>query len=192
MNFAFTEEQEELRSAARAFLADHSASQQIRQAMESELGYDPDVWKRMATELGWTAITIPDAYGGLGLGPIELIALQEVMGEALLCAPFFSSVCLGANALLVAGSDEQKREHLPGIAEGNTRATLAWTEANGDWGAPGIEAIATKRGGDFALSGRKRYVLDGHCADLLLVAARREGSSGEDGISLFAVPADTR
>ena len=150
MNFAFTEEQEELRSAARAFLADHSAPPQVRQAMESELGYDPDVWKRIGAELGWTAITVPEEYGGLGLGPVELIALQEVMGEALLCAPFFSSVCLGANALLAAGSDEQKREHLPGIAEGRTRATLAWTEPNGSWGADGIETVAAKRGGDFA------------------------------------------
>ncbi len=192
MNFAFTEEQEELRSAARAFLADHSAPQQVRQAMESELGYDPDVWKRIGAELGWTAITVPEEYGGLGLGPVELIALQEVMGEALLCAPFFSSVCLGANALLAAGSDEQKREHLPGIAEGRTRATLAWTEPNGSWGADGIEAVAAKRGGDFALNGRKRTVLDGHCADLLIVAARREGSFGEEGISLFAVPAGAK
>ena len=87
MNFAFTEEQEALRSAARGFLADHSASEQVRRAMESELGYDPEVWKRIASELGWPAVAIPEAYGGLGLGAVELTALMEEMGRVLLCAP---------------------------------------------------------------------------------------------------------
>jgi alkylation response protein AidB-like acyl-CoA dehydrogenase len=113
-----------------------------------------------------------------------------VTGGALLCAPFFSSVCLGGNALLVAGSEEQKQEHLPGIAEGQTRATLAYAESNGRWDAAGITAIARADGGDFVLNGVKSYVVDGHCADLLVVAARREGSSGKDGVSLFVLPAD--
>jgi alkylation response protein AidB-like acyl-CoA dehydrogenase len=190
MDFAFNEEQEELRSIAQSFLEDQSGSEQVRQAMESELGYDPQVWKQIGAELGWTSVVIPEEYGGLGLSYVELIALLEVMGGALLCAPFFSSVCLGGNALLVGGTDEQKREHLPGIAEGETRATLACTETNGRWDAAGIEAIARKDGGDFVLDGTKTFVLDGHCADLLIVAARREGTSGEEGISLFVVPVD--
>jgi alkylation response protein AidB-like acyl-CoA dehydrogenase len=192
MDFAFTEEQEELRSTARGFLAEHSGSEQVRQAMESELGYDPQVWKQIGTELGWTSVTIPEAYGGLGLSYVELIALMEVMGESLLCAPFFSSVCLAANALLVGGSDSQKKEHLPGIAEGQTRATVAFTETGGDWGASGIEALARRDGGDFLLSGKKCFVLDGHCADLVVVAARAEGTGGEEGISLFVVPGDAK
>jgi alkylation response protein AidB-like acyl-CoA dehydrogenase len=190
MDFAFTEEQEELRSTARSFLAEHSGSEQVRQAMESELGYDPQVWKQIASELGWTSVTIPEEYGGLGLSYVELIALMEVMGESLLCAPFFSSVCLAANALLVGGSDSQKKEHLPGIAEGQTRATVAFTEAGGDWGAAGIESVARRDGGDFLLSGKKSFVLDGHCADLVVVATRAQGTGGEDGISLFVVPGD--
>ncbi|TFG96135.1 MAG: acyl-CoA dehydrogenase family protein, partial [Myxococcales bacterium] len=116
MNLAFDEAQQELRSQARAFLAEHSGSEQIRAAMTSELGFDRAVWKQLSAELGWTALSIPEAYGGLGLGPVELIALTEVMGEALLCAPFFSSVCLGAQALLVAASEAQKRAFLPAIA----------------------------------------------------------------------------
>jgi alkylation response protein AidB-like acyl-CoA dehydrogenase len=112
------------------------------------------------------------------------------MGESLLCAPFFSSVCLAANALLVGGSDSQKKEHLPGIAEGQTRATVAFTEAGGDWGAAGIESVARRDGGDFLLSGKKSFVLDGHCADLVVVATRAQGTGGEDGISLFVVPGD--
>ena len=190
MNFAFTEEQEELRSAARSFLADHSSSDQVRAAMESELGYDPEVWKRIGAELGWPSVIIPEAYGGLGLSYVELIALLEVMGAHLLCAPFFSSICLGANALLVAGLEEQKSEHLPGIAEGRTRATLAATEASGRWDASGIESLVRRDGADFVLRGKKSFVLDGHCADLLIVAARHAGTSGEEGISLFVVPGD--
>jgi len=190
MDFAFNDEQEELRSIARSFLEDRSGSEQVRLAMESELGYDPQVWKQIGAELGWTSVIIPEEYGGLGLGYVELVALLEVMGGALLCAPFFSSVCLGGNALLVAGSEEQKREHLPGIAEGDVRATLAVSEANGLWSADGIEATARADGGDFVLDGRKTFVIDGHCADLLVIAARREGTRGEEGISLFAVPAD--
>jgi alkylation response protein AidB-like acyl-CoA dehydrogenase len=191
MDFTFNEEQEELRSIAQSFLAGHSASEEIRQAMESELGYDPQLWKQIGGELGWTSVIIPEEYGGLGLSYVELIALLEVTGSALLCAPFFSSVCLGGNALLVGGTEEQKQEHLPGIAEGETRATLATTEASGRWDAAGIAATARKDGGDYLLDGMKTFVLDGHCADLLVVAARREGTSGEEGISLFVVPADS-
>ena len=192
MDFAFTEEQQELRATARDFLAAHSGSEQVRAAMQSELGYDPQVWKQIAAELGWPSVIIPEAFGGLGLGYVELIALMEVMGGALLCAPFFSSVCLGANALLAGGTEEQKKEYLAGIAAGQTRATLALTEASGRWGAAGIEATARREGGDYVLSGKKSYVLDGHCADLLVVAARREGTTAEAGISLFAVPASSR
>ncbi len=191
MHFAFNEEQAELRSTARSFLAEYSSSDRVRQAMESELGYDPEVWKRIAGELGWPAVLIPEAYGGLGLGHVELVALLEVMGETLLCAPFFSSVCLAANALLVSGSEEHQSEHLPAIADGRTRATLACTEPDGEWGASGIRSLARRDAEGFVLNGRKRYVLDGHCADLLIVATRREGSEGEEGISLFVVPADS-
>jgi len=190
MRFAFTEEQDALRATARAFLAEHSSSDQVRLAMRSQLGFAPELWKTISAQLNWPAVCVPEDCGGLGLGAVELAALLEVMGEALLCAPFFSSVCLGVNALRVAGSDAQKRELLPAIAEGRTLATLAAFEPDKGWSAAGIEAAARRQGGDYLLSGRKRFVLDGHCADLLVVAARREGSRGEDGISLFTVPSE--
>jgi alkylation response protein AidB-like acyl-CoA dehydrogenase len=190
VNFAFTEEQEELRAFARSFLADHSSSEQVRRAMESELGFDTEVWKRIGAELGWPSVIVPEAYGGIGLGYVELVALMELTGESLLCAPFFSSIALGANALLVAGSEAQKQEHLPGIAEGQTLATLAVTEEGGRWDANGIGSVARSDGGEVVLSGAKRYVIDGHSADLLVVAARAEGSRGEEGVSLFLVPGD--
>ena len=190
MQFAFNEEQEELRAMARAFLEDHSSGEQVRQVMESELGYDPDVWKRIGSELGWPAVIVPEEYGGLGLTWIELVALLETTGEALLCSPFFSTVCLGGAALLAGGSDAQKREYLPGLAEGRVRATLAVAEPSGRWDAAGIETVARRDGDEFVLTGSKRYVPDGHCADLFVLAARCEGSTGEEGIGLFLVPAD--
>jgi alkylation response protein AidB-like acyl-CoA dehydrogenase len=159
--------------------------------MESEMGYDPDLWGRISAELGWTSVVIPEEYGGLGLSYVELIALMEEMGAALLCAPFLSSVCLAGNALVVGGTEAQKEEHLPGIAEGTTTGTLAYMESNGRPDATGIEAVAQRDGGDFLLSGTKSFVLDGHSAGLLVVAARRPGSKGEDGISLFLVSPDS-
>jgi alkylation response protein AidB-like acyl-CoA dehydrogenase len=191
MHFAFTEEQEELRSQAHGFLGEFSASEQVRKAMESEMGYDPELWGRISTELGWPSVVIPEEYGGLGLSHVELIALMEEMGAALLCSPFLSSVCLAGNALILGGTEEQKKEHLPGIAEGTTTATLAYMESNGRPDATGIEAVARKDGGDFVLTGTKTFVLDGHTAGLILVAARDAGSSGEEGIHLFVVPSDS-
>lgn len=191
MRFAFNEDQEALRAAARDFLADHCGPTQIRAVMETDAGYDPDVWWRIGAELGWASIIIPEAYGGVGLGYVELVGLMEEMGFAILCAPFFSTVCLATNALLLAGTEEQKQEHLPGIAAGETIATLAYTEATGRWNADGITAVARRDGGDFVLNGTKTFVIDGHTAQVLIVAARRAGSQGEEGISLFVVPADT-
>jgi alkylation response protein AidB-like acyl-CoA dehydrogenase len=192
LDFAFTEEQEELRAAARAFLADHSSSEAVRRAMASELGFDAELWKRIGCELGWTSVHIPEACGGSGLGYVELVALLEVMGEWLLCAPFFSSVCLAANAILAAASEAQQREWLPGIAAGRTLAALAFAESGGTGETSPCETTARRDGRDFVLAGRKRHVLDGHCAELLVVAARSPGSAGDRGISLFAVPAATR
>jgi alkylation response protein AidB-like acyl-CoA dehydrogenase len=190
VRFAFSEEQEELRATARSFLAEHSSSERVRAAMESAAGFDAGTWKRIGAELGWTALAIPEAYGGLGLGAIELAALLEPMGEALLCAPFFATVCLGAQAVLEAGSDAQQEEHLRPIAEGGAIATLAWAGAGGGVGAEAVDAVARRAGGprgDFELDGLFPAVLDGHAADLLVVAARAPRSEGEAGVGLFAL-----
>lgn len=191
MNFAFTEEQEELRKGARGFLENYSSSADVRKLMETDTGYDPEIWGRIGAELGWPSLIVPECYGGSGFSYVELIAVMEEMGRALLCAPFYSTVCLAGNALLVAGTEEQRKEYLPGIAMGETIATLAYTEPNGHWGADAICAVARPDGDDYVLSGTKTFVLDGHTADLLIVAARAEGTEGAQGVSLFVVPADT-
>jgi alkylation response protein AidB-like acyl-CoA dehydrogenase len=190
MDLSFNEEQEALRASARSFLAQHSSPLDVRRAMASDAGWDPDLWRRIGSELGWPAVVIPETYGGLGLGPIELVALMEEMGAALLCAPFLSSVCLAGATILAGGSEEQKADLLPRIASGGTVGTVAYTERNGRWDASGIETVARADGGDVVLRGTKTFVPDGGSADLLVVAARREGSAGEEGVSLFLVPAD--
>ena len=183
-----SEEQEALRLQARDFLTRHSGSEQVRRAMESESGMDPELWKRIGAELGWTALCVPEPYGGVGLSAVELSALMEPMGEHLLCAPFFSTVCMATPAILAGGTEAQKREHLPGIAEGRTTAALAYAEPGGVIDPAAIGCAFRAAPGGYTLHGVKRYVVDGHSADLLVVAARREGTQGEQGIELFLVP----
>jgi alkylation response protein AidB-like acyl-CoA dehydrogenase len=189
MRFAFTDEQEALRVAARAFLRNHSSPAEVRATMATEAGYDPEVWGRIA-DLGWTSIIVPEVYGGAGLGHVELVALMEEMGTALLCAPFLS-ICLGVNALLAAGTEEQRRLWLPRVVAGEAIVTLASTGPAGRWDASGVEMVARRDANHFVLDGTASFVLDGHTAHLLIIAARRAGSSGEAGVSLFAVPAGT-
>ena len=104
MDFSFTEEQVALRESARAFLKDISSPEQVRETMQSEVGFDSGTWQRIAAEMGWAAVTIPEEYGGLGLTQIELVALMEEMGSALLCSPFFATVCLAATFADLASS----------------------------------------------------------------------------------------
>ena len=191
MEFSFSEDQDELRRAARRFLEVASSEERVRSAMETERGYDQATWEQLSEELAWTALTIPEEYGGLGMSYLDLHPLMEEMGRALLCSPFFSTICLGANALLLGGSEEQKERYLPGIAAGETTATLAFAERNNRMNAVGVEATHAKSGSGYILRGDKSYVLDGHTADLLIVAARSAGSAGAEGVSLFLVPGDT-
>ena len=190
MEFAFTEEQQMIRDTAAGFLAEVSNSEAIRAAMATEAGYDRALWQRICAEMYWQAIHLPEEVGGMGLGYVELVAMMEQMGRYLLCSPFFSTVCLGANALLVAGSDEQKATYLGQIVAGDATATLAFNGGMNRWDAEAVTATCEKTGDGYTLNGEYRYVIDGHTADLLIVAARDAGSSGEEGISLFLVPSD--
>jgi alkylation response protein AidB-like acyl-CoA dehydrogenase len=190
VNFAFSEEQDQLRDAVRRFLDAKSPSSEVRRLMETTEGYDPAVWSQMANELGLQSIHIPEEYGGQGFTFVELAIVLEEMGRVLMCAPYFSSVVLAADAIMNAGTDAQKSELLPGIASGETITTLAFTEPNGKWDASGIEMEARGSGDSYTLSGTKMFVIDGHIANLVVVAARTEGTSGEDGISFFAVDGD--
>ena len=182
MNFAFTDEQEQLRDFVRSFLEEKSPESAVREQMDTEQGFDPDVWAQMSEQMGLPALTIPEDYGGQGFTRIEQVVVLEEMGRSLLCAPFFSSAVMAANTLMLGGDESAKQAHLPQIASGETRGTLAFTEQNGRWDEPGITMAATAENGAWRLDGVKMYVLDGHTADLLIVAARTSG-----GVSLFTV-----
>jgi alkylation response protein AidB-like acyl-CoA dehydrogenase len=181
MNFAFSEEQEELRTAVRRFLQEKSPSTEVRRLMETTDAFDQAVWDQMANQLGLQALAIPDSYGGAGFTHVELTVVFEEMGAALLCAPYFSTVALGANALLSCGDESAKKDLLPGIADGSTKATFALTEDSGSWDAESV-TLAASGGPQWTLDGHKMYVIDGHIADLILVVARTGA-----GLGLFAV-----
>ena len=185
MQFAFTDEQEQLRSFVRQFLEEKSSEDAVRELMETEQGYDTAVWSQMAQQLGLQSLIIPEEYGGQGFTWVEMTVVLEEMGRALLCAPFFSTSVLATSTLMLSGDDDAAAQYLPGIASGELIATLALTEENGKWDESGVTATAEANGDSWSLSGAKHYVLDGHTAGLIIVAARTT-----NGISLFAVDGD--
>jgi alkylation response protein AidB-like acyl-CoA dehydrogenase len=184
MDFAFSEEQEMLRRSARDFLAKECGPKVVRKMMEGADAHDPDLWKKMAG-LGWTALGIPEQYGGVG-SFLDLIVVLEEGGRALLPGPFFATMGLAVPALIEAGTEAQKKEVLGAIAEGKARATLAFTEPSGRWDAAGVTLIAKPAAGGWRLDGVKLFVPDAAGADYTVVAARTRGD-GEEGISLFLV-----
>lgn len=191
MSFSFTEEQDEFRAVLRRFLEDKSPPTEVRRLMETSEGYDQAVWRQLSEELGLPGLHISEEYGGQGFGFVELGIVMEEMGRALLCAPYFSSTVLAATAIQHVGSESQKRALLPGIASGQTLAALAFTEPSGSWDPSDVALTATPDSGGFRLEGAKRFVIDGHIADLLVVVARTPGTAGAQGLSFFTLPGST-
>jgi alkylation response protein AidB-like acyl-CoA dehydrogenase len=192
MNFAFSDEQEEFRETLRRFFAERSPVSEVFRWMETAEGFDPALWKQMAEELGLPGVHLPEAQGGQGFGFLELGLVVEEMGRALVCAPFFSSVCLAANAVRSAGTPEQQARWLPELASSETVGTLAVLDAGDEWSAPAVSLELERAGDGWILDGRKRLVTDGATAGLLVVAAREPGSAGLDGVSLAVVRGDAR
>lgn len=182
MNFAFDDEQEALRSTLRRFLADTSPEAEVRRLMETSKGYDPDVWRQLAGQLGLLGLIVPEAYGGSGFSYLELIVVFEEMGRSLLCAPFFSTVAMATTLLLALDDDAASKDLLPRMADGSCVATVALAEQNGSWNTGDVAMAAGRDGAGWTLSGEKFYVVDGHVADVILVVARTEA-----GTSVFAV-----
>ena len=184
MDFAFSEEQEMLRASARDFLAKQAPSSYVRRMMDAEDAWDPELWKRLA-DLGWTALGIPEEYGGVGTF-LDLAVVLEEAGRALLPGPFFATMGLAVPALLEAGTGPQKKNVLGRIASGEARATVALTEPAGRWDADGIALSATRSGEGWRLDGTKLFVADAAAAGFTVVAARTR-ASGEEGVTLFLV-----
>jgi alkylation response protein AidB-like acyl-CoA dehydrogenase len=172
----------QLRATARGFLTRTATEAEARRLMATDAGYDEAFWRRMASQLGWQGLAIPERYGGAGYGWAEMSIVLEEMGRALLCAPFLSSVVLAATALIESGDEDAQARYLPDIVSGDLVATVT---ISGQDGAPEGADIAAVRGGDgWVLSGDAPFVLDGHVAGLVLVPARGNGA-----VSLFAVDA---
>lgn len=186
MEFALSEEQLMIRDSAARFLAQASDSRAVREGMAREDGYDPGLWRRIGQELYWPALMVPERCGGMGLGFFELALLLEQCGRFLLGSPLFATTCLATPALLLASDSAVRDSCLGAIASGATSATLAFS-SDGGMSADSVQATVAGQ----LLNGSYGMVADGAQADLLIVAARAPGSQGEDGISLFALPAST-
>src|ERR1700681_1716231 len=182
MNFDFSDEQKQMRDAARKFLAEKCPPKAVRTVLDGKEPYDRELWKGLA-EMGFLGVAIPEQFGGAGAGHLELCVIAEEMGRALAPVPFSSTVYLAAEAILLAGSDVQKQKWLPLIASGAAIGTLALFEGKGN---PSPAAIKLSASGGM-LNGVKKPLPDGGIADFAVVAART-GSSGRDSdISLFLV-----
>jgi alkylation response protein AidB-like acyl-CoA dehydrogenase len=187
MDFAFSDEQEELRRTVRAFLEATSPETEVRRLMETPSGFDPAVWRRMGTELGLQGLAIPEEYGGAGGGMVEVGLVLEEMGRALLCAPYFSSAVLATTALLRCVDEPQRKRLLPALADARLTGTLALTEDSARWDREGVALTAEPHahGETWLLSGHKNFVLDGATADFVLTVAL-----APDGIGVFVVDGD--
>jgi alkylation response protein AidB-like acyl-CoA dehydrogenase len=184
VHFALDDDQQALWKSARRFLEDQATSERVRAAMESETGWDAALWTRIATEMGWAALPVPEAHDGLGMRFVDLVPLLEQMGRTLLPSPFFGTIATAVPALLEAGDDALRARWLPAIAAGEATATVAWTEHRSEWDAADVSTAAAGGGSDgWRLTGEKSWVVDGATASLLLVAAR----DGADTLALFAV-----
>ena len=185
MDYDLTEEQEMLRKMARDFLSTECPKSLVREMAEDETGHPLKLWEKMS-EIGWLGLVIPEQYGGGGGSFFDLVVLLEEMGRACLPGPFFSTAVLGGLTLLEAGSDEQKQELLPKLAQGKLLLTLALTEASAKYTADGIQTKAIQKGEDFFIQGTKLFVPDAHVSNYLICAARtKETGTPEEGITLF-------
>ena len=188
MALVLTEEQSMLRDSARGLISDKAPVSHLRHLRDSKdaTGFSRDLWATFA-EMGFAGLLVPEEFGGSGLGCVEAGVVMEEIGRTLMPSPFLATSVLAASALSRGGSAAQKLEHLPKISAGSLLAALAVDE--GPKHRPLQTALqAVRSGNGFKLSGAKALVVDGHVADLLIVAARTAGSAGERaGLTLFLV-----
>ena len=191
MAFVLTEEQQMLRDSARSFAAEKLPVSQLRALRKDGKPFDQGTWKEMA-ELGFAGVLVPEEFGGSGFGYVGLGQVLEAQGRTIASSPLLSTAMIGASALMLAGSDAQKKAYLPKIASGDLITALALDETPHHDPAH-ISLSAKKSGTGYTLSGDKRYVVDGAEAGLLIVAARTAGQAGDvNGVTLFLVPANAK
>ena len=181
MNRIGAEERQALRESLRQLLAKESDERAVRATMETSAGYDAGLWKELA-ELGLVGLLVDEAHGGSGLGPVEIEAVMEEAGAALLCSPLLGSSVLAARLLAELGDEAVNARWLPAIADGSAIAAAALTGPSGTWTPDGVEIDARERDGAWRLTGRAGFVIHGQNADVLLVLARTP-----DGPACFVV-----
>ncbi|WP_440636957.1 acyl-CoA dehydrogenase family protein [Bradyrhizobium sp. PUT101] len=182
MNFDFSDDQKQLRDQARKFLTEKCPPKAVRVVLDGKAPYDKELWKGLA-EMGFLGVAIPEEFGGAGAGHLELCVIAEEMGRANAPVPFSSTVYLAAEALLLAGSEAQKKKWLPAIASGEAIGTLALFEGKGNPSPKNVQLAAANG----VLNGVKKPVADGAIADFAVVAARTGSSGRENDVSLFLV-----
>jgi acyl-CoA dehydrogenase len=189
MDLILTEDQDLLSKTAADFVAEHSPVARFRKLRDAKdaTGFSRELWKEMAG-LGWVGIPFPEEFGGAGLGFAELAVVLEQLGRKLAPEPFLSTVLLGGQALLLGGSDAQKKEWLPRLVSGDAILTVAYQEPKSRYDLRHVTAKAAKDGDGWKLDGEKIQVLDAHVADAIVVAARTSGGENDaDGVTLFLV-----
>jgi len=192
MALVLNEDQRMLQDSAREFVADRAPVAALRKLRDDrdELGYDPKLWREMA-ELGWASVILPEEHGGLDFGFTGIGVILEETGRTLAASPLFATAVVGASAILLGGSEEQKTTLLPAIAAGELTLALALEESHHHNPAH-IATTAIRAGDDFIISGSKTFVLDGHSADQLIVVARSSGGDRDrDGLTLLLVDRDS-
>ncbi len=188
MDLGLTEDQEMLRSMAREFIEQETPRTFVRDMEEDDRGFTADMWQKIA-QVGWLGLIVPEEHGGTGQNLVDLGILLEEVGHGVMPGPYFNTALVTV-AILDAGSDAQKAEYLPRIAAGDLIATAAILEPYSRLDANGINLEASASGDGYTLNGTKMFVENAHAADYLLVAART-GGSGEDGITLLLVDAQS-
>jgi alkylation response protein AidB-like acyl-CoA dehydrogenase len=190
MDLRLTETQEILKKMARDFLTTECPKTLLRKLEQSEEGYSPELWKKVA-ELGWMGLIIPEEYGGMGYSFQDLVVLLEEVGRNILPGPLIATIT-STFPILEVGTEEQKKEFLPKIAQGQLILSTALLEDEGVFDASGIAIKATPKGDNFVISGKKLFVEMAHVADYLLCVTRtKDGASPEEGITVFIVDSKT-
>ncbi len=192
MNFDLSEEQEMIVDAVAKFVSNDSPVERFRKLRETEIGWEPSVWKSMA-EYGWLGVAIPEAQGGYGGTFVDMALILEQLGKGLVPEPYIASVVLAGSLLSSHGSEAQIAKFLTPMIEGDTSLALAYTERQSRYNLADCLTRAEARGDTFVLSGEKVWVLNGHAADHVIVAARTAGEQLDPhGITLFIVDANAK
>jgi alkylation response protein AidB-like acyl-CoA dehydrogenase len=190
VNFTLTQEQQLLRDSVARFVADHCDVARHRQLTTTEPGFAPAAWQQFA-ELGWLAVPFSEAHGGIGGNAVDVMVICEALGRGLVREPYLSTVITCGALLRHGGSPAQQARTIPGIIDGSAQWAFAFADAASGYQLAAVDCVAIVEPGGYRLNGTKVAVLNGHCADYLLVSARVEDErDNRAGLTLFIVDAN--